>query len=108
MQPKDTMPVVPYPAFLVGRYAAEAMALLREIEAEKGVKPAVDTLPIDSTNPPDLPNTALVETTRMTEAAMLSNLIEDDPSGSSDINAISLTEEYVSDIVRDKLLDIYT
>ena len=107
MQSKTTMPVVPYPAFLVGRYAAEAMAMLREIEAEKGIKPAEETLPIDSANPPDLPKTALVETTRMTEAALLSNLSSEDISDPEAFVPAAQIEEHESDVAPDKTLDLY-
>lgn len=107
MQSKTTMPVIPYPAFLVGRYAAEAMDLLREIETEKGMKPAEETLPVDSANPPDLPKTALVETTRMTEAALLSSLSAEDIDESKAFVTLAQIEEHESNTAPDKTLDLY-
>ncbi len=112
MQPNDTLPVIPYPAFLVGRYAAQTMEMLREAEVEKGVKPIEETLPTEEVNPPDLPKTALLETSRTTEAALLSNLSEQGrDQGKEQEKPIigSLAEEtYNQDEAQERQLDIYT
>ena len=65
-------------------------------------------MPIDSANPPDLPKTALVETTRMTEAALLSNLSSEDISESEASVPAAQIEEHESDVAPDKTLDLYT
>lgn len=108
MQPNDTLPVIPYPAFLVGRYAAQAMEILREAEAETGMKPVEEAVQTEAVNPPDLPPTAFVETSRATEAAILSNL--NDPTREDEAKAFLTSERQALDASEgeERQLDLYT
>ncbi len=107
MQPKETMPILPYPAFLVGRYAAQANEILREADIAKNPQLIEDTPGLTATDK-QVMEAKLLETTRISETALLSNIQEDPDEMLSTAVTNPLTTSLELEDTESLTLDLYT